>query len=103
MALHCTDPGNGEVWSTDVNGAFYAPPISPGGNGDQFIQGLNQHPNYDAGSAESGGTNPCVGITPWKDATGAWGVCFITAPTNGQGSYGTPYHYYCFNRSGSAA
>lgn len=93
MAYQCTDPTTGGTWSTDANGALYAEFGAP------FVEGLNQHPEYHAGSAESGGANPCVGIAACKDGTGAWGIVYFT--NNGQKAPdGSPYHTYRFARSG---
>lgn len=91
----CTDPTTGSQWGTDANGDMFAFPGAP------FVAGLNQHPEYKAGSAESGGTNPCIGLVPWKASDGLWGVCYITRPTNGQGNLGTPYSLFRFRRDGT--
>jgi len=89
----CTDPESGDLMATDVNGALYADiPSLTNGN-------LIDHPNFDAGDAESGNQNPCIGITPWKDPSGKWGWTFVTKPTSGAGGFG-PYDRYNFGRDG---
>lgn len=94
--LLAPDPKTGGQWVTDANGDHYVWGAAP------FIAGLNQHPEYHAGSAESGGTNPCVGIGYWA-AFGLDGIMYYTAPTNGVGGWaGTPYSQYRFLRSGAA-
>ncbi len=91
--MYCTDPSSGTVMCTDKNGALYAniPSLTVGN--------LVQHPTYHAGTSESGGTNPCIGITPWM-FNGQWGYCYITQPTSGTGGFG-PYDLYHFDRSGN--
>lgn len=90
-SMFAYDPTSGGFWATDANGDLYCE------NGAPFIQGLNQHPEYDAGSAESGGKNPCIGIVPFKDKNGQIGICYVTSTPSG----GTPYSWYRFARDGS--
>lgn len=94
--LLAEDPKTGGQWVTDVNGALYGWGAAP------FIAGLNQHPEYHAGDAESGDANPCVGIGYWA-AFGLDGIMYYTAPVSGVGGWaGTPYSQYRFLRSGAA-
>lgn len=91
------DPKTGGYWATDENGANYA------GGGAPFIPGLNTHPDYHAGAAESIDSNPCVGITYWA-AFGNDGIIYFTKPSNGVGGWaGTPYSTYRFLRDGTPA
>jgi NlpC/P60 family len=95
QSLLAPDPKTGGQWVTDANGDLYCWGAAP------FIAGLNQHPEFHAGSAESGGANPCVGIGYWA-AYGLDGIIFYTAPTTGVGGWaGTPYSQYRFLRSGA--
>lgn len=103
MSWFATDPKTGGVWATDPNGDLY-----PTG-GAPFVAALSSHPEYHAGSAESGGANPCVGMAYWA-AFGNDGVMFLTQPPAGQGGWdGTtkpgavPYDIYRFLRSGAPA
>lgn len=88
--MQCTDPITGGVWATDDNGAGY------GFLGAGYPGGLNEHPEYKAGDAESGDANPCVGIAYWKDSTGD-GAVFFTKP-GGTTPNGSPYSLYRFRR-----
>lgn len=94
--MFTTDPETGGTWSTDSNGALYAEFGAP------FITGgsLNQHPEYHAGSVESGNLNSCVGLAACKDSTGQWGIVYFTYIYNTPGPDGSPYHTYRFSRSG---
>lgn len=94
--MYCTDPATGKVIATDPDGNFYADAGIPGIG----ICTLPEHPAWQAGQAESGGSNPCIGITPWLDPTGAWGYCYITKPASGSGSFG-PYDSYHIRRDGT--
>lgn len=94
--MYCTDPATGKVIATDADGNFYADAGIP----DIGICTLPEHPQWQAGQAESGGANPCIGITPWLDPTGAWGYCYITKPESGHGSFG-PYDSYHIRRDGT--
>lgn len=96
MAFQMTDPESGKVLATTPNGALFAEP----GISDLTVANLEQHPTWHAGYAESIGSNPCVGVTPWKDPNGRWGYCFITQPTTGTGGFG-PYDLYHFARTGT--
>lgn len=88
--MQCTDPVTGGIWATDENGDGY------GFFGAPYPGGLNQHPEWQAGAAESGGKVPCVGIAYWKSAD-ADGVCFFTKP-GGTTPNGSPYNLYRFRR-----
>ena len=100
MTHVCTDPASGHLIGTDANGDFLgataaykiSPPIAQ--------VGLNQHPEWKAGEAESAGQNPCIGIVPEKDAAGTWGYTYITKPASGVGGWG-PYNRYHINRDGT--
>lgn len=94
--MYCTDPESGQVLATTPNGALFAEP----GITDLTVANLEQHPTWHAGYAESIGSNPCVGITPWKDPNGRWGYCFLTQPTSGTGGFGC-YDLYHFARTGT--
>lgn len=96
MGFIATDPESGKVIATDPDGNFYADP----GIGDIVITTLGQHPQWRAGNAESGGQNPCVGVTPWKDPGGRWGYAFITKPAGGHGALG-PFTDYHIGRDGT--
>lgn len=96
--MYCTDPESGKVLATTPNGDLFAEP----GISDLTVANLAQHSTWHAGYAESIGTNPCVGLTPWKDPNGQWGWCFITQPTSGTGGFG-PYDLYHFKRTGAPA
>ena len=92
--MFCTDPESGKLLITNANGDLFVPePI-----GDLVVGTLGQHPNWGAGNP----LNPCVGITPWKDPTGAWGYSYQCRPTDGSGRFGglNPYH---FTRKGQPA
>jgi len=97
VEMYMTDPESKKVICTDADGNMYAEPGSI-----PVVVTLGQHPQWQAGSAESGGTNPVVGITPWGDQNGEWGFCFITKPSSGSGSFG-PYDLYHINRNGTPA
>jgi hypothetical protein len=88
--MFCSDPVTGGVFATDENGDGY------GFFGAPYPGGLNQHPEWKAGSEESGDANPCVGIAYWKDSTGE-GVVFFTKP-GGTTPNGSPYSLYRFKR-----
>lgn len=91
-----TDQASGKLIGTDANGDFYGDSYNP-----PIVQvGLNQHPEWKAGEAESAGQNPCIGIVSEKDADGTWGYTYITAPTSGKGGWG-PYNRYHINRNGT--
>ena len=91
------DPVTGGYWATDANGALYAAAGAP------YVTGLNQHPAWQAGSAESGGADPCVGIVYWG-VPGNDGITFFTKPASGVGGWaGTPYNVYSFTRGGQPA
>ncbi|HVX20875.1 MAG TPA: hypothetical protein VHB02_05985 [Acidimicrobiales bacterium] len=96
VTMYCTDPETGKVIATDADGNVYAEPGIP----DIQISTLGQHPAWHAGSAESGGTNPCIGITPWRDPQGRWGLAFLTEPVGGKGGFG-PYDLYHLGRDGT--
>ena len=93
-SMFTTDPTSGHAIGTDIDGNFY------GGAPGLVIVTLPQHPEWKAGAAASGGTNPCVGIAMEKDAGGSWGYTYFTKPANGVGSWG-PYNRYHINRNGS--
>ena len=88
--MHCTDLATGGVWATDENGDGY------GFLGAPYPGGLNAHPEWQAGAAESAGKAPCVGIAYWKDAAGD-GSVFFTKP-GGTTPNGSPYNLYRFRR-----
>lgn len=88
--MQCSDPVTGGVWATDENGDGY------GFLGAPYPGGLNEHPEWQAGQAESGGKAPCVGIAYWHDATGD-GAVFFTQPGGTQPN-GSPYNLYRFRR-----
>ena len=96
-----TDPSSGQVITTDSNGAMDCPPGL-----DLTVANLEQHPTWKAGSEESGGANPCVGITAWLNdvpgdpAENQWGWAYITQPTSGTGSLGI-FDVYHFGRNGT--
>jgi len=92
--MECTDLATGGVWATDENGAGY------GFLGAPYPGGLNEHPDWHAGQAESSGVAPCVGIAYWKDATGD-GSVFFTKP-GGTTPNGSPYNLYRFRREANA-
>jgi hypothetical protein len=92
--MFTTDPTSGHAIGTDIDGNFY------GGAPGLAIVTLPQHPEWKAGAAASGGTNPCVGIAMEKDTSGSWGYTYFTKPANGVGSWG-PYNRYHINRNGS--
>ena len=93
MGWTASDPTTGGFWATDINGDLNTQ------NGAPFIAGLNQHPAYKAGSVESGGTNPCVGIETFKDKNGANGIVFGGAREGGvQDQSGL--RFYRFARNG---
>ena len=97
QTMFAHDPVTGGVWATDENGDLYASPPAP------FIAGLNQHPTWQAGSAESGGQDPCVGLAYWG-VPGHDGITFFTRPSSGVGGWaGTPYNTYSFLRDGTPA
>lgn len=102
LQLAAYDPTSGGFWCTDASGELFCPPNGSGLTAvtAPFIAGLNQHPEYHAGTVESAGQNPCVGITPFKDKNGQIGICYITLPKTGGGSQGTPYLFYRFARNG---
>jgi hypothetical protein len=89
--MQCTDQATGGVWATDENGDGY------GFLGAPYPGGLNEHPEWKAGEAESGGQVPCVGIAYWKDAAGD-GAVFFTKP-GGTTPNGSPYNLYRFRRT----
>lgn len=88
--MFCSDPQTGGIFATDENGDGY------GFLGAPYPGGLNQHPEWKAGSEESGDANPCVGIAYWKNADGE-GVVFFTKP-GGTTANGSPYSLYRFRR-----
>lgn len=88
--MQCSDPTTGGVWATDENGAGY------GFLGAPYPGGLNEHPEWQAGDAESADKAPCVGLAYWKDPTGD-GVVFFTQP-GGTTPNGSPYNLYRFRR-----
>jgi hypothetical protein len=87
------DPDSGGFWATDVNGDLNTE------NGAPFIAGLNQHPEFHAGSAESGTANPCVGIETFKDKNGQHGIAYITRTSGSKNQSGLSF--YRFARDGS--
>jgi len=97
VTMFMTDPETGIGIATDADGNLY---VDEGGIPDLRITTLGQHPEWHAGAAASGGQNPCVGITPWKDPTGRWGYCYWTKPASGHGSCG-PYSTYHIRRDGT--
>lgn len=95
--MYYTDPTTGKIVATDATGAMYADP----GMGFGFVvANLEQHSTWQAGTVESHGANPCVGIAAWRDPNQSWGYCYITRPTSGHGSFG-PYDLYHFRRTGT--
>lgn len=91
------DPVTGGYWATDENGDLYA------AGGAPYVAGLNVHPVWQAGAAESGGADPCVGICYWSQGT-VDGIIFFTRPASGVGGWpGTPYNAYRFTRDGVPA
>jgi hypothetical protein len=97
MAFQMCDPASGKTLATDANGNFYGDSgIAP----TLIVTTLAQHPDWQAGEAESAGKNPCVGLVPWKDPTGAWGYAYVTKPAGGSGSLG-PYSTYHIRRDGT--
>jgi len=98
MSLFAYDPVTGGVWGTDANGDGY------GLEGAPYPGGLSAHPAWQAGQAESGGANPCVGICYWGKPGQNDGVTFFTQPAGGKGGIaGTPYSMYRFLRGGTPA
>lgn len=96
MQFVATDPASGGLIGTDANGDFYGGNYNP-----PLVQvGLNQHPEWKAGQAESTGSNPCIGIVAEKDVDGSWGYTYITKPSSGVGGWG-PYDRYHVNRNGT--
>jgi hypothetical protein len=95
------DPVTGGIWGTDENGDGF------GLYGAPYPGGLNTHPAWKAGDAESAGQNLCVGLAYWceKSPTGnvsADGVVYFTQPASGAGGIkGTPYSAYRFLRDGT--
>jgi hypothetical protein len=103
MQMYAEDPKTGGGWGTDENGDNYPYGTAP------LIPGLNDHPDYKAGHAESGGANPCVGIAYWAFGLND-GILLFTKPSNGQGTWGgtvaagqCPYDIYRFLRNGTPA
>ncbi len=94
--MFTTDPVSGLAIATDADGALYVTP----GVQDLVVQNLVNHPQWQAGEAESAGQNPCVGIAMEKDGDGSWGYTFFTKPASGVGSFG-PYDKYHVNRNGT--
>src|SRR5258708_32761171 len=93
LTMQCSDPVTGGVWGTDENGNGY------GFLGAPYPGGLNAHPEWKAGSSESGGAHPCVGIAYWKDApAGADGGGFFTKP-GGTTVNGSPSSLHRFRRA----
>ena len=90
-----TDPVTGLLVATDIDGNIYARP-----GAIPNVVTLGQHPEWDAGGAESAGGNPCVGIVSEKDADGSWGYTFLTKPASGSGSFGI-YDTYHIRRDGT--
>lgn len=93
-----THPVSGLLVATDQDGEIYARDGAM-----PHVVTLAQFPAMRAGSAESGGANPCVGIVAEKDSAakgGGWGYTFLTKPTSGPGSFG-PYDTYHVNADGS--
>lgn len=97
LQMACTDPTSGKVVATDSNGNLYAEP-----NALPTVFTLGQHPEWRAGEEESAGSNPCIGITPWKDIHQEWGFAFVCEPASGKGGFGI-YNLYHFNRDGTPA
>lgn len=98
LDMFFTHPVSGLLVATDADGEIFA---RPGALPHQV--GLNQHPDWKAGAAESGGSNPVVGIVAEKDAPakgGGWGYTFITRPSPGPGSFG-PFDLYHINADGT--
>lgn len=94
--MFASDPVTGGVWATDPDGALYALLGAP------YVAGLNTHPGWQAGEAESAGANPCVGLAYWREAGVDDGVIFFTKPASGEGGIaGTPYSGYRFRRDGT--
>lgn len=100
IRMFTTDPVTGGVWATDENGdlfALFGAPSIPGA-------GLNQHPDLHAGTEESGGAAPCVGIEYWGRPGGEDGIVYFTRPAGGSGGIpGTPYSAYRWRRNGTPA
>lgn len=94
--MYYTDPTSGKIIATDPDGNLYAEPNIPG----LGISTLSQHPEWHAGSDESGGANPCVGITNRVGPDGQWGYAYITKPTGSSGGGFGPYDLYHFQRTG---
>ena len=102
MKFSAYDPVTGGNWLCDENGALFAPAFP--GDAAPYVTGLNAHPNWGAGTAETGGANPCVGIEYWGHPGQADGIVFYTKPANGVGGIaGTPYSAYRVKRDGSPA
>src|SRR5665213_1039290 len=83
MKLSAYDPMTGGNWLCDQNGALFAPAF-PGAEAP-YVTGLNVHPAWLAGEAESAGANPVVGIEYWGKPGQADGIVFYTKPTSGVG------------------
>ena len=97
FSMFCNDKFSAGSFGTDANGALY------NYNGSPFIQNLEQHPDYHAGSEESGDANPCVGIACWGSEEDKSGITFFTKPTKPPASQKGPYSTYNFNRNGTPA
>jgi hypothetical protein len=93
LSMLAYDPDSGGFWATDADGDL------ANLNGAPFVEGLNQHPEYKAGNDESGGTQPCVGITAFKDKNGKHGICYATRVSGTTDVSGL--RFYRFARDGS--
>ena len=94
------DPVSGGIWETNAAGELFCSPV--GGATAPFIAGLNQHPDYKAGSVESGNLNPCIGIQYWKnDKAKTDGIVYQTLPTKPFAGQKGPYAHYAFRRNGT--
>jgi hypothetical protein len=93
-----THPVSGLLVGTDADGNIYARDGALA-----HVVTLPQNPGWKAGSAASGGANPCIGIEAEKDSPAkgsGWGYTFTCKPTSGKGSFG-PYNLYHINADGS--
>lgn len=100
--MYYTDPTSGEVVGTDATGNMYVDPAHPITTNGFRVATLSEHSTWHAGYAESIASNPCVGITAWRDPAGHWGYAYLTKPIAGKGGDG-PFDLYHFRRTGTPA
>ena len=87
------DPISGGAWCCDTTGAVFTDTVGDP-SGAPWLGGLNNHPNWHAGTA----TDPCVGIATWEgDKTDANGNGYVLFARPAGSSSPQAYH---FPRSG---